>query len=171
MGGSDLAISMLRIQTFCLNLLLLAVIVGAVEARAAIDAYAFESESARVRYQVLVQELRCPKCQNQNLSDSNSAIAIDLRNEVARMITEGRTDPEIKEYMVNRYGDFVLYRPPVQKNTLVLWWAPVLMTIVGLSIFLVILLRRRRLDGSKGENHSADSAAESNSDTAQLGDQ
>ena len=111
----------------------------------AIDAYDFESELDRARYQYLVQELRCPKCQNQNLSDSNSAIAIDLRNEVARMIIERLDDDEIKEYMVNRYGDFVLYRPPVQNNTLVLWWGPVGMLLMGALIFLSIVLRRRAI--------------------------
>ncbi|WP_236074911.1 cytochrome c-type biogenesis protein [Teredinibacter purpureus] len=125
---------------------------GAKNVLAGIDAYEFDSEVDRARYQRLAQELRCPKCQNQNLSDSNSAIAIDLRNEVARMIREGRSDSEIKTYMVNRYGDFVLYRPPIQNNTLVLWWAPAVMLFVGLCVFVVIAFRRRRLvDSGSGD--------------------
>lgn len=133
---------------------------------AAIGAYDFESDDQRLRYQFLVHELRCPKCQNQNLSDSNSQIAIDLRDEVARMVLEGRPDDEIKNYMVSRYGDFVLYRPPVQSNTLVLWWAPVLMMGLGALIFFVIVLRRRagieNSDNLPEENEGTDSAKDNN---------
>lgn len=112
---------------------------------ATIGAYEFETEQERSRFQLLVQELRCPKCQNQNLLDSNSEIAVDLRDQVARMVREGMNDEQIKEYMVNRYGDFVLYRPPMQSNTLVLWWAPLIMSLIGGCVFLIILLRRRKL--------------------------
>lgn len=112
---------------------------------ASIGAVEFDSEQELARYQGLVHELRCPKCQNQNLSDSNSEIAVDLRNQVARMVGEGQSNEQIKEYMVNRYGDFVLYRPPMQKNTLVLWWGPLAMVIVGLGVFLFTVFQRRKL--------------------------
>ncbi|SMF40957.1 cytochrome c-type biogenesis protein CcmH [Alteromonadaceae bacterium Bs31] len=114
-------------------------------AAGAIDVFDFDNELERGRYLKLVAELRCPKCQNQNLADSNSQIAIDLRAEVARMVQEGLDDPDVKEYMVNRYGDFVLYNPPVQNNTLVLWWAPVLMGLIGLLVFGAIIYQRRKL--------------------------
>ena len=108
------------------------------------DLVEFDKEEDRSRYQNLIFELRCPKCQNQNLADSNSQISIDLRAEVVRLIKEGKTDDEIKRFMVSRYGDFVLYEPPVQKNTLILWWAPVVMVCVGLGVFFVIVVRRSR---------------------------
>lgn len=112
---------------------------------ASIGTHEFDTEAERERYQGLVHELRCPKCQNQNLSDSNSEIAVDLRDQVARMVHDGQSNEQIKEYMVNRYGDFVLYRPPVQNNTLVLWWGPLAMLVAGASIFLVTVLKRRKL--------------------------
>ncbi len=140
----------------------LLICVPAVAVAGAIDVFEFKDESERARYMVLVDELRCPKCQNQNLADSNSQIAIDLRAEVARMVDEGLSDKDVKEYMVNRYGDFVLYEPPVQKNTLVLWWAPVLMVLIGLVVFASIIYQRRNAgepelasDG-QSENNPAD---------------
>lgn len=132
----------------------------AVSAAEPVSLHEFDNEVDRARYRLLVQELRCPKCQNQNLLDSNSEIAVDLRNQVARLVKEGRSDAEIKEYMVNRYGDFVLYRPPVQSNTLVLWWAPVIMLAAGALIFITIVVRRRKAEfGSESE---ADAAADNN---------
>lgn len=113
---------------------------------APIDVYEFPTETDRDRYQKLVEELRCPKCQNQNLTDSNSQIAVDLRGEVARMVQEGKGDREIVDFMVARYGDFVLYRPPVQSNTYVLWLGPSVMFGLGVIVFLVIVLRRSKLD-------------------------
>ena len=110
----------------------------------AIDAVQFKDEPTRLRFYHLVDELRCPKCQNQNLADSNSQIAIDLRREVARLVQEGGSDDEIKSFMVDRYGDFVLYRPPLQSNTLVLWWGPVGMLAIGVLVYLLILLSKRK---------------------------
>ena len=112
--------------------------------QAAIESQTFDSEAERQRYQSLIHELRCPKCQNQNLSGSDSQIAQDLRHEVARLIREGNNDEEVKQYMVNRYGDFVLYMPPVQDNTIALWLGPLLMLLVGVGIFMVIVLRLRK---------------------------
>ncbi|MCL4128630.1 UNVERIFIED_CONTAM: hypothetical protein GTU68_002885 [Idotea baltica] len=83
----------------------------------------FSSDQLRDRFQVLVTELRCPKCQNQNLADSNSPISADLRTEIFRMLEEGSTDQEIIDFLVVRYGEFVMYRPPVKKTTLILWLA------------------------------------------------
>lgn len=133
---------------------------------AAIGVYEFESESQRDRFQLLVHELRCPKCQNQTLSDSNSQIAIDLRDEVARMVKEDLSNSEVNEYMVNRYGDFVLYRPPVQTNTLVLWWGPVVMLGLGALIFVSIILRRRKSVITNAENSDVNvlKAAQESSD-------
>lgn len=129
----------------------------------AIDVIEFESIEQRERFQKLSYELRCPKCQNQNLIDSDSQISGDLREEVARLIREGKSDSEIKERMVSLYGDFILYRPPVQHNTLLLWIAPSLMLAIGVLIFGYILFRRSRMspdvDEAFDESESLDGAA------------
>ena len=103
----------------------------------------FSNEVLRLRYLDLIDELRCPKCQNQNLADSNSAIAIDLRNEVRRMLEEGKSDMEITDYLVARYGDFVRYRPPLKSTTWLLWGTPGLLIL--LAVIGVVVIRRQRL--------------------------
>lgn len=110
------------------------------------DIVAFSSEQLRRRYLELVQELRCPKCQNQNLADSNSMIAEDLRNEVYRQLEEGKSDREIVTYLVERYGDFVHYRPPLKAATLALWVLPGLF-LCALLLVPLLLLRRQRRNG------------------------
>ncbi len=134
----------------------------------AIDVVEFDDAVERERYHRLTYELRCPKCQNQNLIDSNSQISQDLRREVARLINEGKNDEEIKTQMVALYGDFILYRPPVQSNTVVLWLGPVVMMALGLLVFGVILIKRMKteiLDDEEGELVEGDSGT-SNDDIA-----
>ncbi len=104
----------------------------------AVEVYDFPNDEARERYQDLTWELRCPKCQNQNIADSNAPIARDLRREVHRMVVEGRTDQEVIDFMVERYGDFVLYRPPMAGHTMILWLAPVVLVLVGITVVLVL---------------------------------
>ena len=99
---------------------------------AAIDTYEFADETQHQRYRVMLDELRCPKCQNQNLASSDAPIAQDLRRELHRLIIEGENDRAIKAFMVERYGNFVLYRPPLDKNTLLLWSLPVILLAIGL---------------------------------------
>lgn len=113
-------------------------------ARAAIDAYEFRDEAERARYRTLVEELRCPKCQNQNIADSNAPIAMDLRREIFRMLEENKSNDEIVEYLVDRYGDFVRYNPPVNAKTLLLWYGPVGLLVLGFGVLAMILMRRRR---------------------------
>ena len=115
-----------------------------------IDTYVFNDEVTKVRYQSLVKELRCPKCQNQNLAGSNSQIAVDLREQVYTMINEGKADSEIVNFMVARYGDFVLYRPQVSSLTYVLWYGPVVLLLLGLFIMFFIL-RKKPEDNQKPE--------------------
>jgi cytochrome c-type biogenesis protein CcmH len=91
----------------------------------------FESMLQEDRFNQLTQELRCLVCQNQNLADSDAQLAHDLRAEVHEMLVAGKSDDEIKQFMVERYGDFVLYRPPVQKNTYLLWLAPMALLLIG----------------------------------------
>lgn len=96
------------------------------------------------RYRELIQELRCLVCQNQNIADSNAPLANDLRAQVQNQILAGRSDAEIKTYMTERYGDFVLYDPPVQGNTMLLWLAPALLLAVALALAVGFIRRSRR---------------------------
>nr|WP_322940686.1 cytochrome c-type biogenesis protein [Pseudomonas sp. s4] len=112
-------------------------------AQAAIDTFEFASEAERQRYRSLIEELRCPKCQNQNIADSDAPIATDLRNEIFRMLEEGKSNDEIIDFLVSRYGDFVLYKPPLTSRTLLLWYGPAGMLVIGFGVLGVILIRRR----------------------------
>ena len=114
----------------------------------------FSEESLRPRYQDLVEELRCPKCQNQNLADSNSPISKDLRREIQRMLEEQMSDQEIKDYLKSRYSEFILYRPEVNKNTWLLWGSPVLIVLLG---GLIVARHRRQAKPmeSKGSQEAA----------------
>ena len=109
----------------------------------AMDTYEFASAQLQQRFNALNNELRCPKCQNQNLAGSNAPIAIDLRAQVYRLLNEGKSDREIKAYLVDRYGEYVLYRPEWSPQTYTLWLAPVLFVAVGL-LLVVLLVRRTR---------------------------
>lgn len=115
-------------------------------AGAAIDTHEFASEVERQRFRTLTEELRCPKCQNQNIADSNAPIANDLRQEIFRMLEEGRSNDEIVEHLVLRYGDFVRYQPPLDARTLLLWFGPAALLLGGLGALLLIVRRRRAID-------------------------
>ena len=91
----------------------------------------FANQQQQDRFDKLTLELRCLVCQNQNLADSDAPLAHDLRREVHQMLMSGQTNEQIKQFLVERYGDFVLYRPPVQKNTYLLWLAPLLLLLAG----------------------------------------
>jgi len=111
--------------------------------QAGVEVVQFENPENTKRYQDLIAELRCLVCQNQNLADSNADLAKDLRNQVYDMIKAGSSDSDITDYMVNRYGDFVLYRPPFKATTLFLWLVPPLV-LFGAVLILVIFIRRQR---------------------------
>ncbi|MBN7798973.1 cytochrome c-type biogenesis protein CcmH [Parahaliea mediterranea] len=112
-------------------------------AAAVIETYEFSSPALEARYHALSQELRCPKCQNQNIADSNAPISQDLRRQLYQQLEAGASDEEILEYMVARYGEFVRYRPQMAGPTLILWAAPVLLLLVGVAIAVVVLRTRR----------------------------
>ena len=112
-------------------------------ASAAIDLLEFDDAAQEARYNELIKELRCLVCQNQNLADSDADLAKDLRQKAYEMVTAGNSDQEIVDYMVERYGDFVLYRPPVRASTLLLWVGPFVILGVCLLILLGIAWRRR----------------------------
>ena len=110
---------------------------------AAIDTdKAFDDPVLQARYEKLIEEVRCLKCQNQNIRDSNAFLASDLRREIRRMLAEGMNDDEIFDFLVARYGEFALYRPRMQGKTLVLWLAPLLLLVAGGGTLFVILRRR-----------------------------
>ncbi len=125
---------------------LLLLSVGA--AHAAIDPYQFKDEEQRERYQHFVAELRCPKCQNQNLAGSDAPVATDLRRELHRLIVEGKSDREVVDYMVDRYGEFILYRPPLDRRTAALWALPAVLLLIGAVVIALIVRRHRRAPAS-----------------------
>ena len=126
-----------------LRALLLAILLASAGTALAIDTEdAFDDPVLQQRYEKINRELRCLVCQNQTIADSNATLAQDLRREVREMIAAGRTDDEIREFMIERYGDFVLYRPRMTAGNFLLWAAPVLLLVVG-AFVLVRVVRRR----------------------------
>ena len=103
-----------------------------VSASAAIDALNFSSPQQEDDYHALTQELRCPQCQNNNIADSNAVIAVDMRGKVFELLQEGKNRNEVVDYMIQRYGNFVTYDPPMTMATMVLWIAPILLVFVGI---------------------------------------
>jgi len=125
-----------------LILLLLFTVMGT--AFAGVEVHEFEQAEQEQQYNRLIAELRCLVCQNQNLADSNAELAQDLRQEVYEMIQNGASDQEIVNFMVARYGDFVLYRPPFKTTTAFLWIGPFIILIAGFVILLVFIRKRKQ---------------------------
>jgi cytochrome c-type biogenesis protein CcmH len=121
-------------------------------AHAAIDTYEFAKEGDRERFRELTKELRCPKCQNQDIADSNAPIAADLRKEIFRMLGEGKDNQQIIDFMVDRYGDFVRYKPALNAKTVLLWFGPAGLLLGGVVVIAVIVRRRR---GQRAETPQA----------------
>lgn len=113
---------------------------------AVIDVYEFETPEQEARFERLTAELRCPKCQNQNIAASNAPIAEDMRVQVHQRIRAGQSDDQIIAAMVERFGEFVRYRPPLNLETLFLWFGPVLLGIFGLVLIFVVVRRSQRGD-------------------------
>lgn len=107
----------------------------------------FQSHAEETRFRALVSELRCVMCQNQSLADSNAQIAHDLRREVLDLMREGRSDAEIKDFLVARYGEFVLYRPRVEASTWLLWLGPAVLLLAG-GIVVARVVRARSAQAS-----------------------
>lgn len=120
---------------------------------AAIETYQFDSPEQEARFRQLGYELRCPKCQNQAIGDSDAEISGDLRAEVYRMLKDGATDDEIKEFMVARYGRYVLYNPPLDKHTLILWFGPAALLILG-GVFVGLRIRQSKKALEAGESQT-----------------
>jgi cytochrome c-type biogenesis protein CcmH len=102
-----------------------------------------ENKSRGVMFQKLAKELRCPKCQNQNLSDSDSMIAGDLRRELYSQVKDGKNSQQIIDFMVNRYGEFVLYRPALNNRTMALWYGPFVLLVLALLVFASIIVKQK----------------------------
>jgi cytochrome c-type biogenesis protein CcmH len=104
----------------------------------------FSDKNQKQRYYALIDEIRCLVCQNQSLADSNADLAQDLRKEVYDMIISGKRDDQIIEFLVERYGDFVLYRPPLKQNTWLLWFGPFLLLIIAVIVALIIIRKQSK---------------------------
>ncbi|MGV6851994.1 MAG: cytochrome c-type biogenesis protein [bacterium] len=109
----------------------------------AIEPREFATQEQREIYLKLTEELRCLVCQNQNIADSEADLAGDLRQEVYEMVIEGQNKKQIKDFLVARYGDFVLYRPPLQENTIALWFLPAAVAIIAIISAIIVLSRRK----------------------------
>ena len=132
----------LRVIMAVLLLFVTMLMSGVAVVHAVVETYEFSSSELNVRYQRLSQELRCPKCQNQNIAGSNSPISKDLRRLLYKKLEAGDSDDEILNFMVERYGEFVRYRPVVDKKTAVLWYGPVAFTVIGLLVLGIHLKQR-----------------------------
>lgn len=134
----------MRLISFILVTLAFALTLNSAQA-SPVDTYEFDDEVTKIRFQALAKELRCPKCQNQNLADSNSPIAADLRKELYDLLQQGKADSEIVNFMVERYGEFVLYRPRVSQLTYVLWFGPAVLILLAILV-VIIIVRRKPVD-------------------------
>lgn len=127
--------------------LLLCLFAGTVGAQA-IEPLPFKDHAQELRFQHLTAELRCPMCQNETLADSNAPIARDLRHQVFALMQQGKSDAEIKQYLVDRYSDYVLYDPPVNAATWLLWFGPLLILLIGTVVVVVTIRKRARATSS-----------------------
>lgn len=112
---------------------------------AAVEIKKFDNEKQEERYNYIIDELRCLVCQNQNISGSNAGLAKDLRNQVHKMILAGEEDEAIFDFMVTRYGDFVLYRPPFKATTFFLWVGPFIILVIGLFVLIRFIGQRKKV--------------------------
>jgi cytochrome c-type biogenesis protein CcmH len=129
------------------------------EVSAAVDVYEFENPEQEQRFRSLSNEFRCPMCQNANLTSSPGGVAADLRREIYRMIIEGQTDQEIEAFMLARYGDFILYRPRLTLQTILLWFGPLLFLLIGTWTAVSIMRRSGSKSPAASESLSLEEEA------------
>ncbi|MBT5330515.1 MAG: cytochrome c-type biogenesis protein CcmH [Porticoccaceae bacterium] len=132
------------VKNFLSLVLVLLALIATAKVFAIGEIYDFSSTELLERYEELTKELRCPKCQNQNLSDSVSEISDDLRREIHLMLEQGQTDQQIKDFLVARYGTFVLYNPPAAGSTLWVWLVPVFFALAGSFLVWRVLLQAKQ---------------------------
>jgi len=136
-------------------------VLGPFKAYANIDLYTFKSEENRQAYLELTKELRCPKCQNQDIADSNAPIATDMRREVHRLLEEGKGRNEIIDFMTDRFGDFVTYKPKVNSVTFLLWFGPWILVLLGLISILIFVKHKSGKKESTHKQHVPDDTCSS----------
>ncbi len=162
---TPLAVILSRAKDLLVACLLAATLATTTTAREAIPETpdpALEARMVRI-----TSELRCLVCQNQTIADSNAALAVDLRREARELLRQGKSDSEVVDYMTARYGDFVLYRPPLRTTTALLWFGPALMLVIGAAVLVVVLRRRSRLAADAFEADELDDV-EADADRAAL---
>lgn len=138
-------------------------------AYAAIDVYDFDSIQQEAQYRGLIEEFRCPKCQNQNLAGSDAPIAQDLKQKTYDMVKDGRSDAEIRSYMQERYGDFISYKPPVRPSTWILWFfPPLLLVLLIIGWFWQSKRHQRIASGQSGATVDSSAAALTAAEQAEL---
>lgn len=143
-----------------ITLLLVVALLLSTQAHARFETHDFATPQMERDYNVLVQELRCLVCQNQNLSDSNAELAQDMRLLVYKKLSEGKSKDEIVDFMVVRYGDFVMYRPPVKKATYILWYGPIIFFAVA-GLVVVSYIRRQKKEAETAVNEQQQKKAKS----------
>ena len=125
-------------------LIVLSGIFGLAQGASTVDVLTFDSEQQQRRYKALIDEFRCPKCLNTNLSGSDAPIALDLRRSVYRLVRNGESDQEIRDFLQQRYGDFVLYKPPFAGRTAFIWLIPIGLLLLGVVVLVALQGRGRR---------------------------
>ena len=123
---------------------LLVFILSSLPIQARVAAYEFDTPDQEAAYKEMVSELRCLVCQNQNIADSNAELAQDLKRKTYEMVMQGKDKNEIADFMVQRYGDFVLYRPPVSNTTLLLWSGPFIIFVIGIIVLIRVIKSKQR---------------------------
>lgn len=131
-----------------LLLLIVAVSTGLSSLAFAVDPLPFKDRAEELRFQTLAKQLRCLQCQNESLADSNAPLAADLRRDVFEQMRSGKSDDEIKHWLTARYSDFVLYDPPLQRGTWLLWFGPLLVLVAGAGAVFVAVRRRATVKDS-----------------------
>ena len=137
----------MRIAVALIALFLIAPLATAIDSE-----QAFDDPALQARYERLIAEVRCVTCQNQNIRDSNAFIAADLRREIRRLLSEGKSDSEVADFLVERYGDFVLYRPRLQGTTLVVWIVPIALLLFGVFAFVRVIRHRAALPNDESDS-------------------
>lgn len=144
-----------------LRALMMVLVIGVSTAAAAsFELYEFDSPQQEAQYRVLIEELRCPKCQNQNLAGSDAPIAQDLKQKTYEMVKDGRSDAEIRHYMFERYGDFISYKPPVRPSTWILWFFPPMLLLLLLLGWIYKVKKGRSWSKQIPTSHAPLSAGE-----------
>ena len=144
-------VQMMQNQLLCvlraLTIIIASSVTWSTASVAGVNIYEFEDNSQSDQFYSLIEELRCPKCQNQNIADSDAPLAKDIKKRVYKLVKEGKSDSEITDYLIERFGDFVTYRPPMKPSTWVLWFGPgIVLLLVG--FILVYRVKSRELESA-----------------------